>query len=155
VFGKISLESDGSEINSNNNFQTFFQAVLVLFRSATGLYISTSYLNMKSMYICKLILLSTGESWQNIMLSCIGTAECYKPPVSEDPNAIMSTEEPTLIEQEMMMNVSSIVEVEQTCGTDFAYPYFISFYFLCSFLVSLTKGLVCELCSLYFIFLRF
>ncbi len=31
MFGKIALV-DGSEINRNNNFQTFPQAVLVLFR---------------------------------------------------------------------------------------------------------------------------
>ncbi|CAG7826855.1 unnamed protein product [Allacma fusca] len=35
VFGKIKLDSD-TEIHRNNNFQTFPQAVLVLFRSATG-----------------------------------------------------------------------------------------------------------------------
>lgn len=38
MFGKIEnadLDMDSS-INRNNNFGTFFQAVLVLFRSATG-----------------------------------------------------------------------------------------------------------------------
>lgn len=35
VFGKITLDNDTS-ITRNNNFQTFFQAILVLFRSATG-----------------------------------------------------------------------------------------------------------------------
>ncbi|KAG1973754.1 calcium channel, voltage-dependent, L type, alpha 1S subunit, b [Pimephales promelas] len=35
MFGKIALV-DGTEINRNNNFQTFPQAVLVLFRVATG-----------------------------------------------------------------------------------------------------------------------
>ncbi|KAJ8941883.1 hypothetical protein NQ318_001737 [Aromia moschata] len=49
------LESD-STINRNNNFETFFQAVLVLFRSATG------------------------ESWQEIMMDCANTdaAKCHK-----------------------------------------------------------------------------
>lgn len=47
MFGKISL-IDGNQINRNNNFQTFPQAILVLFRSATG------------------------EAWQEILLSCIG-----------------------------------------------------------------------------------
>ncbi|XP_041350166.1 muscle calcium channel subunit alpha-1-like isoform X2 [Gigantopelta aegis] len=46
VFGKIRLQSD-TQIHRNNNFQTFPNAVLVLFRSATG------------------------EAWQLIMLSCI------------------------------------------------------------------------------------
>jgi len=35
MFGKIALNSD-TAIHRNNNFQTFPQAVLVLFRSATG-----------------------------------------------------------------------------------------------------------------------
>lgn len=38
VFGKIAIDDDTS-INRNNNFQSFPQAVLVLFRSATGVYI--------------------------------------------------------------------------------------------------------------------
>jgi len=45
VFGKIALDDD-TAIHRNNNFQTFPQAVLVLFRSATG------------------------EAWQDIMYSC-------------------------------------------------------------------------------------
>ncbi|XP_059509497.1 voltage-dependent L-type calcium channel subunit alpha-1S-like isoform X2 [Stegostoma tigrinum] len=45
VFGKIA-NVDGSQINRNNNFQTFPQAVLLLFRCATG------------------------EAWQEIMLAC-------------------------------------------------------------------------------------
>uniref|UniRef100_A0A3B3RNA3 Voltage-dependent L-type calcium channel subunit alpha n=1 Tax=Paramormyrops kingsleyae TaxID=1676925 RepID=A0A3B3RNA3_9TELE len=46
VFGKIALV-DGTQINRNNNFQTFPQAVLLLFRCATG------------------------EAWQEIMLACM------------------------------------------------------------------------------------
>lgn len=45
VFGKIALD-DETAIHRNNNFQTFPQAVLVLFRSATG------------------------EAWQDVMLGC-------------------------------------------------------------------------------------
>ncbi|CAB4069624.1 CACNA1D [Lepeophtheirus salmonis] len=46
VFGKIAINEDTS-IHSNNNFQNFQSALIVLFRSATG------------------------EAWQDIMLSCI------------------------------------------------------------------------------------
>ena len=46
VFGKIAPQ-EGTQIHRNNNFQTFFEAILVLFRSATG------------------------EAWQEIMLSCL------------------------------------------------------------------------------------
>ncbi|KAK3872081.1 hypothetical protein Pcinc_022822 [Petrolisthes cinctipes] len=85
VFGKIALDYE-THIHRHNNFQTFFQAVMVLFRSATG------------------------EAWQEIMLSCLPPdAACD--PLSEDfPEA-------------------------PTCGSKVAYPYFISFYTLCSFLI--------------------
>jgi len=37
MFGKIALDLESAKaIHRNNNFQTFPQAVLVLFRSATG-----------------------------------------------------------------------------------------------------------------------
>lgn len=36
IFGRIGKNSEGSAINRNNHFQTFPQAVLILFRSATG-----------------------------------------------------------------------------------------------------------------------
>jgi voltage-dependent calcium channel L type alpha-1D len=88
MFGKIENVNSETPINRNNNFGSFFQAVLVLFRSATG------------------------EAWQDIMLACADTenAKC-----------------------------DSRVELKPTdskyCGSDIAYPYFISFYVLCSFLI--------------------
>uniref|UniRef100_A0A3B3U3H3 Voltage-dependent L-type calcium channel subunit alpha n=1 Tax=Poecilia latipinna TaxID=48699 RepID=A0A3B3U3H3_9TELE len=51
VFGKIAMV-DGTQINRNNNFQTFPQAVLMLFRCATG------------------------EAWQEIMLGCLPGKLC-------------------------------------------------------------------------------
>lgn len=90
MFGKIEAGND-STITRNNNFGSFFQAVLVLFRSATG------------------------EAWQEIMMDCAATkdAVCDK-------------------------RVKEAKENE-TCGSDIAYPYFISFYVLCSFLVSINN----------------
>nr|XP_033774311.1 voltage-dependent L-type calcium channel subunit alpha-1S isoform X1 [Geotrypetes seraphini] len=85
VFGKIALV-DGTQINRNNNFQTFPQAVLVLFRCATG------------------------EAWQEILLACSYGKLC-------DPES------------------EYIPGEEYTCGTGFAYFYFISFYMLCAFLI--------------------
>uniref|UniRef100_A0A8B9VZ48 Voltage-dependent L-type calcium channel subunit alpha n=1 Tax=Anas zonorhyncha TaxID=75864 RepID=A0A8B9VZ48_9AVES len=60
VFGKIAL-NDTTEINRNNNFQTFPQAVLLLFRCATG------------------------EAWQEIMLACLPDKKCD--PESEPANS--------------------------------------------------------------------
>uniref|UniRef100_A0A8C6WX58 Voltage-dependent L-type calcium channel subunit alpha n=1 Tax=Neogobius melanostomus TaxID=47308 RepID=A0A8C6WX58_9GOBI len=53
MFGKIGLR-DNTQINRNNNFQTFPQAVLLLFRCATG------------------------EAWQEIMLACSRMRPCEK-----------------------------------------------------------------------------
>jgi len=51
VFGTIKLEPDGP-LNRNNHFQNFPQAVILLFRCATG------------------------ESWQEIMRACLAGANC-------------------------------------------------------------------------------
>ncbi|XP_061488483.1 voltage-dependent L-type calcium channel subunit alpha-1S isoform X2 [Rhineura floridana] len=85
MFGKIALV-DGTEINRNNNFQTFPQAVLLLFRCATG------------------------EAWQEILLAASYGKLC-------DPESDYAAGE------------------EYTCGTSFAYFYFMSFYMLCAFLI--------------------
>lgn len=53
---------------------------------------------------------ATGEAWQSIMLSCIKGRPC-------DPNALKN-------------------DADKTCGSNVAYIYFVTFIFLCSFLVS-------------------
>uniref|UniRef100_A0A3Q3X1Y8 Voltage-dependent calcium channel alpha-1 subunit IQ domain-containing protein n=1 Tax=Mola mola TaxID=94237 RepID=A0A3Q3X1Y8_MOLML len=90
VFGNIKL-NDESHINQHNNFKTFFSALMLLFRSATG------------------------ESWQEIMLSCLSGQEC-----EPDPSIAPLTISP---------------DHEGGCGTDFAYCYFVSFIFFSSFLM--------------------
>ncbi|OAD53497.1 Voltage-dependent calcium channel type D subunit alpha-1 [Eufriesea mexicana] len=87
VFGKIAIDDDTS-IDRNNNFQSFPQAVLVLFRSATG------------------------EAWQEIMMACSAQPGIVKCDLNSDE----------------MNNLNG-------CGSDIAFPYFISFYVLCSFLI--------------------
>uniref|UniRef100_A0A671VS64 Calcium voltage-gated channel subunit alpha1 E n=1 Tax=Sparus aurata TaxID=8175 RepID=A0A671VS64_SPAAU len=84
VFGNIKL-NDESHINQHNNFKTFFSALMLLFRSATG------------------------ESWQEIMLSCLSGQEC-----EPDPSISPLTTSPDHL---------------GGCGTDFAYCYFVSFIF--------------------------
>ncbi|XP_077190370.1 voltage-dependent L-type calcium channel subunit alpha-1S isoform X1 [Paroedura picta] len=85
MFGKVALV-DGTQINRNNNFQTFPQAVLLLFRCATG------------------------EAWQEVLLAASYGKLC-------DPESDYAPGE------------------EHTCGTGFAYFYFISFYMICAFLI--------------------
>lgn len=85
---------EGTSIDRNNNFQTFPQAVLVLFRSATG------------------------EAWQEIMMACSPRDDVKCDPESDAVN---------------------------NCGSSIAFPYFISFYVLCSFLVSLLLILLTKL----------
>uniref|UniRef100_A0A674BK60 Voltage-dependent L-type calcium channel subunit alpha n=1 Tax=Salmo trutta TaxID=8032 RepID=A0A674BK60_SALTR len=64
VFGKIAMV-DGTQINHNNNFQTFPQAVLMLFRFCV---------------LCVIILWCArdtfGEVWQEIMLACLPGKLC-------------------------------------------------------------------------------
>ncbi|KAI2589171.1 calcium voltage-gated channel subunit alpha1 A, partial [Homo sapiens] len=61
VFGNIGIDvededsdEDEFQITEHNNFRTFFQALMLLFRSATG------------------------EAWHNIMLSCLSGKPCDK-----------------------------------------------------------------------------
>uniref|UniRef100_A0A671PUF8 Calcium channel, voltage-dependent, R type, alpha 1E subunit a n=1 Tax=Sinocyclocheilus anshuiensis TaxID=1608454 RepID=A0A671PUF8_9TELE len=88
VFGNIKLNPK-TQINEHNNFRTFFGALMLLFRSATG------------------------ESWQEIMLSCLGEKDC---------------------EKDESLNNSTTNE-KKDCGTEFAYFYFVSFIFFSSFLM--------------------
>ncbi|XP_037295286.1 muscle calcium channel subunit alpha-1 isoform X2 [Manduca sexta] len=88
VFGKIAID-DSTPITRNNHFQTFPQAILVLFRSATG------------------------EAWQDIMMGV-----SPEPEVRCDKNYDEEGEDSS-----------------GTCGSVLAFPYFISFYVLCSFLI--------------------
>ncbi|KAL2097786.1 hypothetical protein ACEWY4_006993 [Coilia grayii] len=90
VFGNIKL-NDESHINQHNNFKTFFSALMLLFRSATG------------------------ESWQEIMLSCLAGQGC-----EPDPSIAPPFTSP---------------DHQGGCGTDFAYFYFVSFIFFSSFLM--------------------
>ncbi|XP_025208287.1 muscle calcium channel subunit alpha-1 isoform X3 [Melanaphis sacchari] len=87
IFGRIAKNTEDSAIHRNNHFQTFPQAVLILFRSATG------------------------EAWQDIMMSC-----AYRP-------------------NEVFCDDGADKTDDNCCGSDFAFPYFISFYVLCSFLI--------------------
>ncbi|XP_038571832.1 voltage-dependent R-type calcium channel subunit alpha-1E isoform X1 [Micropterus salmoides] len=89
VFGNIKL-NDKTHITQHNNFKTFSGALMLLFRSATG------------------------ESWQEIMLSCLGGQKC---------------------EQDPSLSPAPTSDQEGGCGSDFAYFYFVSFIFFSSFLM--------------------
>lgn len=109
VFGNIEL-SDDTAINHHNNFQNFWQALTLLFRCARS---SDDHLSFTcpvtlSRWRSAFLRSATGEAWQEIMLSCLSNRPCDK--------------------------LSGTVGKE--CGSNFAYFYFVSFIFLCSFLVS-------------------
>lgn len=63
---------------------------------------------------------ATGESWQEIMLSCLGGQQCETDP-SLPPTALTADQ-------------------KEGCGSEFAYFYFVSFIFFSSFLVSKTSA---------------
>lgn len=120
MFGKIAMV-DGTHINRNNNFQTFPQAVLLLFR-CVGFKLRDQdsvcfiFLVFKS-FICHTRVFhrcATGEAWQEIMLACMPGKLC-------DPESDYNPGE------------------EMTCGSGFAIVYFITFYMLCAFLVCTIK----------------
>ncbi|KAM6921515.1 LOW QUALITY PROTEIN: voltage-dependent R-type calcium channel subunit alpha-1E [Xenentodon cancila] len=90
VFGNIKLNED-THINQHNNFKSFSGALMLLFRSATG------------------------ESWQEIMLSCLGGQRC-----ETDPSLVPAV---------------ATTDQKEGCGSDFAYFYFVSFIFFSSFLM--------------------
>lgn len=108
MFGKIENRNSETSITRNNNFETFFQAVLVLFRSATGTQCTIEI-------ALKFMIIFLGEAWQEIMLDC-----------ADKDHVICDSR----------LNQSGMGS-QTHCGSDIAYPYFISFYVLCSFLVSL------------------
>nr|QRX85587.1 voltage-dependent calcium channel non-L type alpha-1 [Heterodera elachista] len=95
VFGNIQLDPT-TEINRHNNFQSFFNAVILLFRCATG------------------------EAWQEIMLSSTAGKPCAT------TNASMALQ---------MVDKSVASGLQQTCGTNMSYAYFVTFVFLSSFLM--------------------
>lgn len=59
---------------------------------------------------------ATGEAWPSIMLSCTEGKECQQVPNAESGDSGVPV---------------------TTCGSNIAFPYFVSFIFFCSFLVSL------------------
>lgn len=114
VFGKIAMV-DGTQINRNNNFQTFPQAVLMLFRCCAA---SLPFFPSFEASVCLMerpaglgVRCATGEAWQEIMLACLPGKLC---------------------DSESDYNPGE----EKTCGSNFAIIYFISFYMLCAFLVT-------------------
>ena len=83
IFGTLAHDT-GSAINRHNNFSNFLLSFLLLFRC------------------------STGEAWQDIMISCV-SAPCHQTFVAESG--------------------------KKMCGSPIAYVYFVSFIFLCMFLM--------------------
>ncbi|VDK31705.1 unnamed protein product [Taenia asiatica] len=149
MFGKVALNNPDSAITVNANFQTFPQAVLILFRSATG------------------------EAWQDIMFSCAGGRlhlalyfrelqsfielagdQCcqqfltdffplvwlFFPTFHNVANLIFyhvdgATETAYCDKQSDESRTATGATDRTVCGSAFAYPFFISFYIICSFLI--------------------
>jgi hypothetical protein len=72
---------------------------------------------------------ATGESWQEIMRSCLAGAECELKE-SEKAALAITNQDPKNKNNLMLTNRSN-----KKCGMDIAYAYFVSFVFLSSFLV--------------------
>lgn len=109
LFGNIAIEEDGeSAINQHNNFRTFIQALMLLFRYVHQFSCRICHPDASKIEdLCVFFRSATGEAWHEIMLSCLGNKECDPLSGNTDPE----------------------------CGSQFAYLYFVSFIFFCSFLV--------------------
>jgi len=60
---------------------------------------------------------ATGEAWPNIMLSCQGGRPCDE------------------LAHRRNLSTGEVLDPEKRCGSNFTYAYFVSFIFLCSFLM--------------------
>ncbi|KZS08153.1 Voltage-dependent calcium channel type A subunit alpha-1 [Daphnia magna] len=123
VFGNILLEPGTTHIHRHNNFRSFIQGLMLLFRqvvvsmSHTKMLRSKAnsrYFNFHDLEISAYGQCATGEAWPNIMLSCIRGRQC-------DPRALK-------------FENGQVIE-DKECGSNLAYAYFVSFIFLCSFLM--------------------
>lgn len=106
VFGNLALSPEKA-INRHNNFQSFIQGLMLLFRYVNITAILCKY-SVIVVTICALCRCATGESWPNIMLGCLKGA----------------------------CDGRAHKEAHESCGSTIAYAYFVSFVFFCSFLVS-------------------
>ncbi|VDD80853.1 unnamed protein product [Mesocestoides corti] len=122
VFGTIAVDDPSSQITIQSNFRTFGNALLLLFRYVVLNSNPTNELRdhvtpktdnkpMKQEESINLlsnqnafVSCSTGESWQEVMLSCDYPQRCANKP-------------------------------ESACGSGGTYLYFVSFIFLCTFLM--------------------
>ncbi|CBY24520.1 unnamed protein product [Oikopleura dioica] len=94
IYGVVGMQMFGTiqplettMINENNNFKSFFQSMLLLFRCMTG------------------------EAWQEIMLASVAE------------------------HKEKQRLFDTYIAKKFSCGSNFAYVYFISFYMFCAFLI--------------------
>ena len=112
IYGTVAMQMMGriaiqedTNIHRNNNFQSFPMAMLVLFRSATG------------------------EAWQEIMLDCLpGWVILYC--IACILKFILFFSEGAICDPN-----SDDAGKPEGCGSYVAYPFFISFFVVCAFLV--------------------
>uniref|UniRef100_A0A158QEI6 EF-hand domain-containing protein n=1 Tax=Hymenolepis diminuta TaxID=6216 RepID=A0A158QEI6_HYMDI len=101
VFGTIAVDDPTSQITVQTNFRTFGNALLLLFRC------------------------STGESWQELMLSCDFPQRC----------AVMTGTNAKYEEDGSGVSGGGSLLGGYNCGSAGTYLYFVSFIFLCTFLM--------------------
>ncbi len=81
---------------------------------------------------------ATGEAWQDIMMACISNpeVECFhKPTEAQNLTASAYVDSDGIEGMDLSHLEVPQKQVDASCGSDVAYPYFISFFVLCSFLV--------------------
>nr|CDS32307.2 voltage dependent calcium channel [Hymenolepis microstoma] len=100
IFGTIAVDDPTSQITAQTNFRTFGNALLLLFRC------------------------STGESWQELMLSCDFPQRC----------TVMASNAKSEEDGNSVSGGGNLLG-GYNCGSAGTYLYFVSFIFLCTFLM--------------------
>ena len=112
MFGNIAFDPT-TAIDRHNNFRNIFQANLMLFRYSI---VSAKWQKYKHwVFRC-----ATGEAWPDIMMSAVDGRPCDK-----DAHKWNYTKYGELY----------MTDPEKVCGSPVTYLYFITFIFLCSFIM--------------------
>ena len=81
VFGKIAIDDD-TAIHSNNHFQTFFQGIQLIIHFPFDLVMIMIHFFLQAVLV--LFRSATGEAWQDIMLACVSSPDVKCDPKSEE-----------------------------------------------------------------------
>jgi len=137
IYGVVGMQMFGTiqplettMINENNNFKSVRFSSIICYR----LYAHVQFFqSMLLLFRCM-----TGEAWQEIMLASVAERECNQRYLQSMPDLKGIDYPPTPPEdgdKEKQRLFDTYIAKKFSCGSNFAYVYFISFYMFCAFLI--------------------